>query len=118
MLRHYAFQTDLPLLLMCFLWLSGTFKDPPILLPSPKGSAGHGGRQTEGRRRAARVGQDGSLFEFGHDADEEDHADEDEADHDEHGPEQPVDRLLRVLLQPLRFRLQLLQVLVSHLEGV
>lgn len=58
------------------------------------------------------------LFELGHDADEEDHADEDEADDDKHGPEQPVDGLLRVLLQPLGLRLQLLQVLVGHLQRV
>lgn len=64
------------------------------------------------------MGRDRPLFEFGHDADEEDHADEDEADDDKHGPEEPVDGLLCVLLQPLRLGLQLLQVLVGHLEGV
>ena len=45
----------------------------------------------EGREGTGDTGQAKSLFEFGHDADEEDHADEDEADDDEHGPEQPVD---------------------------
>ena len=70
----------------------------------------------EGRESTGDTGRAKSLFEFGHDADEEDHADEDEADNYEHGPEQPVDRLLCVLLQPLGFRLQLFQVLVSHLE--
>ena len=70
----------------------------------------------KGRERTGGTGQAKSLFEFGHDTDEEDHADEDEADDDEHGPEQPVDGLLRVLLQPLGFCLQLFQVLVGHLE--
>lgn len=45
----------------------------------------------EGRERTGEAGQARSLFEFGHDTDEEDHADEDEADDDKHGPEQPVD---------------------------
>lgn len=45
----------------------------------------------EGRQRTDGVGWAKSLFEFGHDTDEEDHADENEADDDKHGPEQPVD---------------------------
>lgn len=45
----------------------------------------------EGRQRTDGVGWAKSLFEFGHDTDEEDHADENEADNDKHGPEQPVD---------------------------
>ena len=51
-----------------------------------------------------------SSSESGEDSDEEDHADEGEGDQDEHQPQQPVDRLLGVLLQPLRLRLQLLKV--------
>ncbi|OBS58361.1 hypothetical protein A6R68_10490, partial [Neotoma lepida] len=47
----------------------------------------------------------------GHDSDEQDHADEHEADDNEHSPQQPVHRLLCMLLQPLRLQLQLLQVL-------
>ena len=45
----------------------------------------------EGRERTGEVDKARALFEFGHDTDEEDHADEDEADNNKHGPEQPVD---------------------------
>ena len=65
-----------------------------------------------------------SSSESGEDSDEEDHADEGEGHQDEHQPQQPVDRLLGVLLQPLRLRLQLLEVqvclthrLAQSLEG-
>ena len=51
-----------------------------------------------------------SSSESGEDSDEEDHADEGEGDQDEHQPQQPVDGLLGVLLQPLWLRLQLLKV--------
>ena len=49
----------------------------------------------------------------GEDSDEEDHADEGEGDEEEHDPQEPVDGFLGVLLQPLRFRLQLIKVHVG-----
>lgn len=54
-----------------------------------------------------------SSSESGEDSDEEDHAYKSEGDQDEHQPQQPVHRLLGVLLQPLRLRLQLFKVKVS-----
>lgn len=59
-----------------------------------------------------------SSSESGEDSDEEDHADEGEGDQDEHQPQQPVHRLLGVLLQSLRLGLQLLKIQVSLAHGL
>ena len=77
----------LPPLLMCSLWLSGAPRAFPSRCPPQR----YPWTGVEGRERTGEVGQARSLFEFGHDTDEEDHADEDEADDNKHGPEQPVD---------------------------
>lgn len=59
-----------------------------------------------------------SSSEPGEDSDEEDHADEGEGHQDEHYPQQPVHRLLGVLLQTLRFGFQLFEVQVRLTHGL